>query len=159
MGVLVTQLCGGSKTCDYIIEELRTRCKKPKDVTINKHILCLCHLMTIANLTNCSEEKLTEKQLKKILLTTLPKDMQRNWINMGREITEASYDEIQTYINAQKVQMDSAGDKSSGNNNNNFSTGGRGRGRYNSNPGCGRGTNNSKRGGYSQSNNGKSNLC
>ena len=161
MGVMVTQFCGGSKTRDYIIEEIRTRCKKPKDVTINKHILRLRHLMTIANLTNGSEEELTEKQLKKILLTTLPKDMQTNWINTGREITEASYDEIQTYFNAQKVQMDSAVDKSGGNNYNKFSTGGRGRGRYNSNPGRGRGNDRGsrKRGGYSQSNNGKSNLC
>ena len=100
--------------------------------------------MTIANLTNGLEEKLTEKQLKKILLTTMPKDMQTNWIkNTGKEITEqASYDEqIQTYFNAQKVQMDSASDKSCGgtNDSNKFSTGGRGRGRrYNSNPGRGR---------------------
>ena len=54
--------------------------------------------MTIANLTNGLEEELTEKQLKKILLTTLPKDMQINWINTERKITEASYDEIQTYF-------------------------------------------------------------
>ena len=160
MGVMVTQFCGGSKTRDYIFEEIRTQFKKPKDVTINKHILCLRHLMTIANLTNGSEEELTEKQLKKILLTTLPKDMQINWINTGREITEASYDKIQTYFNGQKVQMDSAVDKSGGNNYNKFSAGGRGRGRYNSNPGCGRGNNRGfrKRRGYSQSNNGKSNL-
>ena len=143
MGVMVTQFCGGSKTRDYIFEEIRTRFKKPKDVTINKHILCLRHLMTIANLTNGLEEELTLKQLKKILLTTLPKDMQINWIKTGREINEASYDNIQTYFNAQKVQMDSASDKSCGgtNDSNKFSTGGRGRGRrYNSNPGRGRGS-------------------
>ena len=61
-------------------------------------------------------------------------------INTRREITEASYDEIQTYFNAQKVPMDSTSDKSSGNKNNRFSAG-RGRGRYNLNPGCGHLTN------------------
>ena len=161
MGVMVTQFCGGSKTHNYIIEEIRTRYKKPKVVTINKSIFRLRHLMTIANLTNGLEEELTEKQLKKILLMTLPKDMQINWIDTGREINEASYDEIQTYFNAQKVQMDSVIDKSGGNNYNKFSAGGRGRGRYNSNPGrgCGDYCGSRKRGGHSQSNNGKSNLC
>ena len=48
--------------------------------------------MTIANLTNGLEEKLTGKQLKKILLTTMPKDMQTNWIkNTGKEITEQAF--------------------------------------------------------------------
>ena len=161
MGVMITQFCGGSKTRDYIIEEIRSRCKKPKDVTINKHILRLRHLMTISNSTNGLEKELTEKQLKKILLTTLPKDMQINWIKTGREINEASYDNIQTYFNAQKVQMDSAADKYGGNNYNKFSVGGRGRGRYNSNRGRGRGNNRGpcKQGGHSQSNNGESNLC
>lgn len=60
---------GGHRARDHIIEEMESsKCKKPKNVTVQAHILRLQTMQTLANSVNGVRSKVTDDQLKRIFL-------------------------------------------------------------------------------------------
>lgn len=104
---MMNEFAGGRKARDQIIDEMEgPKCRKPKNVTVQAHLLRLQTMQTLANSVNGIRGEVTDDQLKRIFLKSLPLAWQTNWVNSGREITESHIEEIKEYFGAQKTQAD-----------------------------------------------------
>ena len=82
-----------------LIEEMESsKCRKPKNETVQPHLLRLQRMQTLTNSVNGIRSKVTDNQLKIIFLKSLTITWQTNWVNSGREITESRIDEIKDYL-------------------------------------------------------------
>ena len=104
---MMNEFARGCRARDHIIEEMESsKCRKPKNVTVQAHLLRLQMMQTLANSVNGIRSEVMDDQLKRIFLKSLPITWQTNWVKSGREITESCIEEIKDYFGAQKTQAD-----------------------------------------------------
>ena len=91
---MMNEFARGCRARDHIIEETESsKCKKPKNVTVQAHHLRLQTMQALANSVNRIRSEVMDDQLKIIFLKSLPITWQTNWFNSGHKITEARIDD------------------------------------------------------------------